>query len=55
MLIKDNKVRKLGTFKDIVSVGFNIKDILDSFNKGMQSKSKKGVANKNLKRMLTRQ
>ena len=45
MLIKDNKVLKLGTFQDIVSVGFNIKDILDSFNKGMQSKGKKGVDN----------
>ena len=32
MLIKENKVLKIGNYQDIVQVGFNVKDILDSFN-----------------------
>lgn len=32
MLIQDGKVTKLGSYEDITASGFNIKDILDSFN-----------------------
>lgn len=32
MLIQQGKVSKLGSYEDITASGFNIKDILDSFN-----------------------
>lgn len=32
MLLNEGKVTKLGTFEEITESGFNIKDILDSFN-----------------------
>jgi len=39
-LIKDGKVVKKGTYEEIVETGFNIKDILDSFNNAMKTESK---------------
>lgn len=32
MLLKEGRVEKLGSYEDITAAGFNIKDILDSFN-----------------------
>ena len=53
MLIKENKVLRIGNMEAIMEAGFNVKDILDSFNKGGAGATvAKGLA-KNLKRMLT--
>ena len=35
--IKDGKVAKLGTYAEITETGFNIKDILDTFNQTMKT------------------
>lgn len=32
LLLKEGKIEKLGNYEDITAAGFNIKDILDSFN-----------------------
>lgn len=35
LLLKEGKVVKLGNYEEITSTGFNIKDILDSYNQAM--------------------
>jgi len=32
LLIKDGKIKKLGKYEEITETGFNIKEILDSYN-----------------------
>jgi hypothetical protein len=41
MLIKEGKVEKLGSFDEITQAGFNIKDILDSFNQANKDEANK--------------
>jgi hypothetical protein len=41
MLIKEGKVEKLGSFDEITQAGFNIKDILDSFNQASKDEANK--------------
>lgn len=38
MLLKEGKVVCKGSFSEICSTGFNIKDILDSYNQSLQDK-----------------
>lgn len=35
-MLKEGKVVKHGSYQEIVATGFNIKDILDTFNQGMK-------------------
>ena len=39
MLIQEGKVTKIGSYEDITASGFNIKDILDSFNQANKDKA----------------
>ena len=38
LLLKEGKVLANGTYDDIVATGFNIKDILESYNQAMKDK-----------------
>ena len=38
LLLKEGKVVKMGTYQEITETGFNIKDILDTYNQAMQEK-----------------
>lgn len=46
MLLKEGKVEKLGSFEDITAAGFNIKDILDSFNQANKDNEDKNEKTK---------
>ena len=46
MLLKEGRVEKLGSFEDITAAGFNIKDILDSFNQANKDNEDKDEKNK---------
>lgn len=39
MLMKEGVAVKIGSYQDIIQTGFNIKDILDSFNQALKNKS----------------
>ena len=43
LLLKEGKVVACGDFAEITATGFNIKDILDSFNKALQKKKDKEI------------
>ena len=38
LLLKDGKVVKIGSYQEIVETGFNIKDILDSYNQALKAR-----------------
>lgn len=44
--MKEGKIEKLGSFEDITAAGFNIKDILDSFNQANKDNEDKNEKTK---------
>ena len=46
LLIKEGKVAKLGSYAEITATGFNIKDILDTFNQTMKTGNSAGAKEK---------
>lgn len=41
LLLNEGKVQTMGTYEDITEAGFNIKDILDSFNQANKDNEEK--------------